>query len=62
MEEVTVHKLKARKWRQISKAASLLHHSLLPPLEIFWTLTLVNLEARPPTQVAGKHSQQKVLV
>lgn len=59
---MTVHRLKARKWGQISKTASLLHHSLLPPLESFWTLTLVDLEAGPPTQVAGKHSQQNVLV
>lgn len=62
MEEVTVHRLKSRKLGQISKTASLLHQSLLPPLESFWTLTLVDLEAGPPTQVAGKHSQQIVLV
>ena len=54
MEEVTVHRLKARKRGQISRTASLLHYSLLPALESFWTLTLVDLKARPPTQVAGK--------
>lgn len=61
MEEVTVHTLKARKRRQISRTASLLHYSLLLPLENFWTLTLVDLEAGPLTQGAGKHRQQKVV-
>lgn len=57
---MTVHRLKARKWGQISRTSSLLHYSLLPPLESFWTLTLADLEAGPPTEVAGKQRLQKV--
>lgn len=60
MEEVSVQRLKARKRGQISRTASLLHYSLLAALESFWMLTLVDLEARPLTQVAGRHRQQKV--
>lgn len=41
---MTVHSLKARKWGHICRTASLLHYSLLPLLESFWTLTLVDLK------------------
>lgn len=53
---MTVHRLKARKRGQISRTASLLHYSLLPALESFWTLTLVDPEAGPPTQVGVSHN------
>lgn len=56
---MTVHRLKGRKGvgggGQICRTTS-----LLPPLERFRMLTLVDLEAGPPTQVAGKHRQQKI--